>query len=107
MSREMEIKQGLREEGGALIGGLVVIDYLQGMDDFANRAPPPDVTSASYDLGRMRASEGAEQAREVMDALERRQRQSQDAVRAMLKDRPDLLAEFNAKLAEIDAGKPQ
>lgn len=59
--RQREINQGLREPGGALIGGLHALDYNKGHEDFAAGRPPPDsLTSTSYDLGRKRAGGKAE-----------------------------------------------
>lgn len=102
MSREDEIRQGLREPSGALTFPLDVIDYGQGMEDFENGVDPPKMSSASYDLGRFRAREKRELEAEVMDEIEARSRLSRAAVRDALKDRPDLLAEYDAKIAEID-----
>jgi hypothetical protein len=102
-SREAEIAQGLREPGGALIGGLHVLDYNQGHTDFEEGTPPPPVSSTSYDLGRARAAEKAEFEADVMARLEAQQERSHQAVRDLLKDRPDLLADYDAKIAEISA----
>lgn len=101
MSRADEIAQGLRDEGGALIGGLVALDYLQGMQDFENGTRPPKLSSASYDLGRTRAREAKEARQDVMEWIEREDRRRDAAFREVMKDRPDLLAEYDAKMAEI------
>lgn len=55
----------LRDESGSLIGGLVVFEYLAGIEDFEASKPPPDITSPSYDLGRQRAAEKSGQLSEV------------------------------------------
>lgn len=101
MSRADEIAQGLREPGGALFGGLNVLDYVQGIEDFKAANPPPRMSSASYDLGRRRAREDAELEADVMTAIETQQERSHQAVREILRDRPDLLADYDAKVAEI------
>lgn len=103
MSRADEIAQGLREPGGALIGGLVVLDYVQGIEDFKAGNPPPRMSSTSYDLGRRRARADAELEVEVMAKLEAEQERSHQAVRDMLRDKPDVLADYDAKIAEIRA----
>lgn len=100
-SREMEIAQGLREPGGALIGGLHVEDYCQGKADFASGATPPKVTSTSYDLGRRRASEEAEELADLKADLKRRSDRAHAKMQDLLKDRPDVLAEYNAKIASL------
>lgn len=101
MDWEAEIKQGLREEGGALIGGLVVVDYVQGIDDFKNGEAPPQLTSASYDLGRSRAREDAAFTQQVLSDLNVEQERRHQAVREMIKDRPEVLAVYDAKIAAI------
>lgn len=103
-------RNGLRDERGALIGGLVVEDYVRGMKDFDASAPPPDFTTASYDLGRQRAADEAEARRNAEAVLARVQRQHQDGLsrtRALLMEqgRPDLVAELDGKLAAIDADR--
>jgi hypothetical protein len=101
MSRADEIAQGLREPGGALIGGLHVEDYNQGFEDFAAGNPPPRMSSVSYDLGRRRAARDAEITADVMAKLEAQQERSHQAVREMLRDKPDVLADYDAKIAAI------
>lgn len=105
-SIQREIEQGLRSEGGSFIGdpekpGLHVLEYVQGKQDFVDRAPWPDNPSPSYELGRHRAGLEFEENAKVMDAINERQRQSDMALREMLKDRPDLLADHDRRLAEI------
>ena len=102
MSRADEITQGLREPGGALIGGLVVLDYVAGMDDFeAGNPPPKGITSASYDLGRLRAREAAEADADALEAMRRDDARREHAMRDILADRPDLLADYLAKMAAL------
>lgn len=100
---EEDVKNGLRTADGALVGGLVVLDYAQGWDDFNTGAPPPPVTSASYDLGRRRAAEKAE-AKADFDAWMAREEAERDRrFRHLLKDHPDALAEYEQKIAAIRA----
>lgn len=47
----------LRDENGALIGGLDVFAFNDGYADKLAGLPPRDIESASYDLGRQRAAE--------------------------------------------------
>ena len=65
--RQREIAQGLRDKNGALIGGLVVFDYLDGIRDWKAGTPPPQITSTSYDLGRSKAARDAEIGEEHRD----------------------------------------
>ena len=107
MSREDEIRQGLREPSGMLIGGLNVLDYWQGANDFKQGNPPPQMSSASYDLGRMRAQERQEKAT-AFDAWIKAEDARREAVmQDILKDRPDLLAEYKAKIASIRERTPE
>ena len=107
MARADEIAQGLRSPTGALIGGLVVEDYVKGMDDFKGGSPLPKMTSASYDLGRMRACEAAEQTDDILQKLEKQQAELHEKVRQMLiNSRPDLLADYDKRMAEIRAPHP-
>lgn len=102
MSRADEIAQGLREPGGALIGGLTVEDYVAGIQDFESGNPPPKgITSTSYDLGRQRAREKLELEAEVMEHMRRDEERRESAMRGILADRPDLLADYLAKIAAI------
>lgn len=100
-SRDREIEQGLREPGGALVGGLDVLEYAKGWEDYEASLPPPAVTSRDYDLGRARAAEKAEQTADVLAAIRRDQDAAHDRVRAALKDRPDALAEYDARIEAI------
>ncbi len=101
MSRADEIAQGLRHESGSLTFPLDVLEYNQGHADYQDGVAPPRVTSASYDLGRARARESREFGAEVMANLGAQQERSSAALRDMLKDRPDLLAEYDAKITAI------
>lgn len=104
--RQREIEQGLREPSGALIGGLDVLEYSQGHKDYdAGMSPPQGITSVSYDLGRKRAAEAAEQKADILREINERQEESHRRIREMLSHRPDLLAEFNAKLEAIGNAK--
>ena len=107
MSREDEIRQGLREPSGMLIGGLNVLDYSQGADDFKQGTPPPQMSSASYDLGRMRAQEKREEATAVDDWIKTENARREAVMQDVLKDRPDLLAEYKAKIASIRERTPE
>src|SRR6185312_10098436 len=98
---EEDLKNGLREPGGALVGGLNVFDYAKGHADFKAGNAPPSVTSSSYDLGRRRASEEAEAKADFLAMLEQRQRESEQKVRQILKDHPDILRECEQKMVEI------
>lgn len=100
--RQREIAQGLRDEHGSLIGGLHFEDYVQGHRDYDAGAPPPRVTSVSYDLGRRRAARLAEAKADMMARLKADQERSRAAVRKMIAHLPDVLAEFDAKMAELD-----
>ena len=102
MSRQDEIDQGLREPGGALIGGLVVLDYVQGMEDHEANVAPPRLTSASYDLGRARASEKAASKRDFWDNMQARQEATDASIRKLCADRPDVLAQYEADMAKIN-----
>ena len=103
--RQREIAQGLRDESGSLIGGLYVLEYAQGHEDWSAGTPPPPVTTTSYDLGRARAARQAELAADVRREIDERSAASRVAVRELLAHRPDLLAEYDAKMAELDARK--
>lgn len=107
MSRADEIAQGLREKGGALTFPLDIVDYAQGHEDYRTGQPPPArLTSPSYDLGRARAARKAEEAAEFNDWLAAEDARRDKAVRDLLKDRPDLLAEYEAAMAAISAKAP-
>lgn len=103
-SREREIAQGLRHPDGRLTFPLDVLEYSKGLEDFEDGTAPTRVTSASYDLGRdlgRRRAEDAERASALLTALEAEQARRHQAVRDMLKDRPDVLAKYDADMARI------
>lgn len=107
-SIQREIEQGLRKPGGEFIGdperpGLHVLEYVQGFDDFKVRAPWPNNPSPSYELGRHRAGLEAEETADIMDAINKRQADGEKAIREMLADHPDKLAEYDARLASARA----
>lgn len=102
---DREMQQGIRDEGGALVGGLVMLDFCAGYDDAKARRPFPDEPSLSYELGRTRAQEDMELDRAVLAGIEERQEASHQAVRAMLADKPDVLADYDAQIAAI-RGRP-
>lgn len=99
--RQREIAQGLRDESGALIGGLVVFDYIDGIQDWKDGKPPPPITSTSYDLGRAKAARDAELKADVLRELAERQAASHAEVRKLLAHRPDLLVAYDAKMAAL------
>lgn len=103
MSRADEIAQGLREPSGELIGGLYVEDYVQGIRDFETGATPPRFTSTSYDLGRARARDDADRRDDMLAKLRAAELRRRDVIRGLIAHKPDVLAEFNAKMAELDA----
>lgn len=104
MSRADEIAQGLRDETGALIGGLDVLECVKAQEDLSAGRPPPKFTSTSYDVWRARLAREADERREVLAKLDAEQARRREAVRAMLKEagRDDILAEFDRKMAELD-----
>lgn len=107
MSRADEIAQGLREEGGRLTFPLIAEEYGEGFADYQAGNPPPPFTSASYDLGRNLGRRRAEEAldlRAVMDALSAEQERRHQAVRDVLTNRPDLLREYDVRIAAIRGG---
>lgn len=109
MSRANEIAQGLRDENGGLIGGLVVEDCIQAADDFAAGRPPPRMTSPSYDVWRARLAREANERREVRDRYDAAQREIRERVRTVLLEmgRPDVLADYEAQMAELDRTHPR
>lgn len=103
MSRKLEIEQGLREQTGALIGGLDVIQYTTGWRDFENGVEPPSFTHRDYDLGRARAAEAVEAKRSAMAELRAISDARHDRVRAQLAGSPEILADYDRMIAEIRA----
>lgn len=102
-TRKREIAQGLRDEGGSLIGGLHVEDYCQGIADYESGAAAPRITTTSYDLGRTRAQERAEALSDLRAELAERSAKNHAAMRDLLKERPDVLAQYEADIARIEA----
>jgi hypothetical protein len=96
---EDDVKNGLRTPTGQMVGGLDVLDYVKGREDFENAVAPPDVTSASYDLGRFRASQNAEEKANLLAHLDREAAERHQRMRHLLKDRPDLLAEYERHIS--------
>lgn len=107
MSRSDEISQGLRDEGGRLIGGLNVLDYVCGFEDFDAGVSPPSFSTRDYDLGRWRAAERREVEVRVLGEIERRAMDSREAVRREIlsSGRLDILAEYDARMAELGYGR--
>lgn len=103
---EREKQQGLRDEHGSFIGdpespGLHVLDFLQGYQDAKDRAPFPENPTPSYEIGRTTAQEDMEDERAVTDYLAAEEARRDAAMRDMLKDHPEHLADWEAKIAEI------
>jgi hypothetical protein len=96
---------GLRNETGALIGGLVVFDYIQGIDDFKAGSPPSDDTSPSYDLGRQRAAEEAASKAEFDRWMKRRDEEADARMKALLP--PEMYAQYRAKIDAINQQTPE
>src|SRR5690349_1916129 len=90
---------GLRDETGALIGGLVVFDYLDGIKDFEAGKPPPEMTTPSYDLGRQRAAEKAADKAEVQAWIKRQSDETDARLRKLLS--PEQYAEYRAQIDRI------
>lgn len=103
-TRQREIEQGLREESGALIGGLDILECVKAAEDFAAGRTPARMTTTSYDVWRARLAREADEKREVLAKIEADSQRNRAAVREALQSagRPDLIAEFDAKMAEID-----
>lgn len=89
----------LRDETGALIGGLVVLDYKQGKDDFEAGNQPPEMTSPSYDLGRQRAAERAAEHAEVKNWMDAQGRERMEIMRGLLS--PEEYEALVHKIADI------
>lgn len=104
MSRKNEIAQGLRDEDGGLVGGLVVEDCIAAQDDFEAGRSPPRITSASYDVWRARLAREADETAEVLRAIGDEQRRSRERMRRFLAETGhlEMLAAYDAQMAEID-----
>lgn len=103
MSRADEIAQGLRHEGGSLTFPLVAEEYGAGYDDFRHDRPPPRMTTPSYDLGRARGAREAEAAADLQATLAEQSRRRHAVMQELLAGRPDVLADYNAQIATIQA----
>lgn len=101
----MSDNNNLRDETGALIGGLVVLDYNAGIEDYEAGKPPPDaLTSPSYDLGRQRAAERRATAASVKAWLKRDEEQRDARMRELLT--PEDYAEYRKKIDAISPADP-
>jgi hypothetical protein len=78
----------LRDENGGLVGGLEVSEYNAGFTDFEERRPPPKLTTASYDLGRQRSAEKAENKHNFVTWLTREEERRNEALKALLPPKP-------------------
>lgn len=97
--------QNIRDETGALIGGLDCLDYTKGFEDFIYGRPPPEISSVSYDLGRQRAAEDASAKREIFDWIRRDSDQRMARLKKMLT--PEAFAELKTKIDEIWKRSPK
>ena len=103
---EREKQQGLRNEHGSFIGdperpGLHILEFAQGYQAAKDRAPFPDDPTPSYEIGRTRAQEDMEDDQAFKERMSAQQDRQDAAMRDMLKDRPDLLADWEDKIAAI------
>lgn len=92
---------GLRDENGALIGGLDALDYSKGFEDFNAGIAPPDFTSHSYDLGRQLAARRTHERSELMARLRREAEESDAKMKEILP--PTAYAEYLQQMKKIDA----
>lgn len=95
----MKNGNNLRDERGALIGGLIVEDYVAGIDDFKHQRPPPDLTTPSYDLGRQRAAQDAEKTAAVAKWLKDDEENRDRKMREILT--PEQYAEYRRQIDAI------
>lgn len=95
-----DVDNGLRSPTGQLLGGLNVLEYVQGRKDYAAGALPPRITSSSYDLGRRRASEEAQAKADVLSIINTRRQESDRLIRELLRGSPALLAEYDAAMSK-------
>ena len=95
-------RDGLRDANGSLVGGLYADDYQRGIEDAGKGRAAPVVTTASYDLGRAKASDDAYAARELLDRLHAESERRAAAVREMLP--PDAQSDFDQQMADIESG---
>ena len=95
-------RDGLRDVNGSLVGGLYADDYQRGIEDAQLGRLAPVVTTASYDLGRAKASEDGYAARELLDRLHAESERRAAAVREMLP--PEAQADFDRQIEDIRSG---
>lgn len=95
---------GLRDASGALIGGLIVDDYNKGFEDFEASSPPPSLSSPSYDLGRQRAAQRAEDSRWFEKWQADRDAKTDAGMGKLLT--PEQYAEYRSKIDAIRKPKP-
>jgi hypothetical protein len=96
------VGDGLRDVTGTLVGGLYAEDYARAIDDYGAGRDAPRLTTASYDLGRAKASEDAAAARELVERLRHESDERGRAVRAMLP--PEAQADFDRQMEDIRSG---
>lgn len=109
MSRADEIAQGLRHEDGGLVGGLYLEECLKAAEDYEAGRPPPRLTTPSYDVWRARLAREDSERREVLAKIDAEDARSREAVRRIIieQGRLDVLADYDAKMAELDAKDPR
>ncbi|MGA7998425.1 MAG: hypothetical protein WCA28_26480 [Bradyrhizobium sp.] len=95
---------GLRDEHGRLIDGLVVEEYGQGIDDYNTGATPPEISSASYDLGRQRAAEQEAKKRAFFKRQADEHRRRMLAMQELLP--PDLFEQYARAIQTIELAPP-
>ena len=103
---EREKRQGLRAESGELIGGLDVMEYVKGYADYQDKVAFPDDPSLAYELGRTGAEDAEQETARVIAGINAEHERRHQAVRDMIKHRPDVLAKYDAKLAAIRSTAP-
>lgn len=99
------VGDGFRDEHGSLVGGLYAVDFERGVRDYKDRRPRPEVTTASYDLGRARAAEDAASAQEILDRLNAENSARMAAFREELTD--EQRAAFDGEMDRWRSGAPQ
>jgi hypothetical protein len=96
--------QNIRDETGALIGGLDCLEYARGFEDYINGLEPPSMTTRDYDLGRQAAAERASNNADVMSWIKRDSERRMARMKEMLT--PEAFREFEAKIKDIWAERP-
>jgi len=102
-TRKREIAQGLRDEQGGLIGGLDILECFKAQEDFEAGRPPPRITSTSYDVWRARLAREADEKADVRAKIAADDVARMERMREVLKDHPDILAQYEAEMARIEA----